>query len=183
MEEADNKHGTVMKAEGYSLWLIPSGSSYEKFSNLIKRLAAEYNAPLFEPHVTLLGGAMQSEEDVLRRAKQLASGQKPLPITLRSVDYQDFYFRTLFVRGDITESLQTLHDRAKEIFEMQDTPSYMPHLSLMYGNFPQGVKDKIIEAIGRDQTTEFTVNSVHVFRTDGESNTWYRVQEIPFLST
>jgi 2'-5' RNA ligase len=170
-----------MKAKGHSLWLMPTGEAYDKLLGLIKRLANEYNAPLFEPHVTLLGEAMQLEEDVLKRIEQLVLGQKPFPITLNTVDYQDFYFRTLFVRAERTDPLQTLHDRAKEVFEMQDIPDYMPHLSLMYGNFPQSVKEQIIKAIGRDQTTEFAVNSVHLFKTDGEANTWYRVKEIPFL--
>lgn len=169
-----------MKAKGHSLWLMPIGKAYDKLSGLIKRLAKEYNAPLFEPHVTLLGEAMQSEDDVLKRAEQLASGQNPFPIKLNIVDYQDFYFRTLFVRAEKTDPLQALHDRAKEVFEMQDIPDYMPHLSLMYGNFPQAVKEQIIKAIGRNQATEFTVNSVHLFKTDGEVNVWHKVKESPF---
>ena len=83
-----------MQAKGYSLWLMPTGEAYDKFSNLIKRLAKEYNAPIFEPHVTLIGEAMQSEEDVIRRAEKLVSGQESFPITLRTIDCQDSYFRT-----------------------------------------------------------------------------------------
>lgn len=173
-----------MKAKGYSLWLMPTGKAYDKLSGLIKRLAKEYNAPLFEPHITLLGETMQSEDDVLKRVKraeQLASGQNPFPITLNSIDYQDFYFRALFVRAEKTDPLQALHDRAKEVFEMQDIPDYMPHLSLMYGNFPQAIKEQIIKDIGRDQATEFTVNSVQIFKTDGEVNAWYRIKELPLF--
>lgn len=169
-----------MKAKGHSLWLMPTGDAYDKLSGLIKRLAEEYNALLFEPHVTLLGETMHSEDDVLKRSEQLASGQKPFPITLNTVDYQDFYFRTLFVRAERTDRLQALHDSAKDVFEMQEIPDYMPHLSLMYGNFPQALKEHIIKAIGKDQSTEFIVNSVHLFKTDGEVNAWYKVKEFPF---
>lgn len=168
-----------MKAKGYSLWLAPTGKAYDKLSGLIKRLAKEYNAPLFEPHVTLLGEAMQSEDEVLKRAGQLASGRNPFPVTLNSVDYSDFYFRTLFVRAERTGPLQALHDHAKEVFEMQNIPDYMPHLSLMYGNFPEAVKEQIIKDIGRDQATEFIVNSIQVFKTDGEVNAWHKVKEFP----
>ena len=179
MRKRINNSETIMKGKGHSLWLMPTGEAYDKLSGLIKRLVEEYNAPFFEPHVTLLGEAMQSEEDVLRRSEQLASGQKPFPIVLNTVDYQDFYFRALFVRAERTDPLQALNDRAKEVFEMQDIPDYMPHLSLMYGNFPQAVKECIIKAIGRDQATEFTVNSLHIFKTDGEVNAWYKVKEFP----
>jgi 2'-5' RNA ligase len=168
-----------MKAKGHSLWLMPIGDAYDKLLGLIKRLAQEYKTPLFVPHVTLLGETMQSDNDVLKRAEQLVSGQKPFPVTLRTVDYQDFYFRSLFVRADRTEPLLSLYNRAKDIFEMQDIPFYMPHLSLMYGNFPRLVKEKIISGIGSDQLTEFTANSVYLFKTDGEANTWCRVKEFP----
>ena len=170
-----------MKAKGYSLWLMPTGETYDRLSGLIGRLAREYGAPLFEPHVTLIGEVVQSEQDVLRKVEQLASGQKPFTIKLNKVDYQDFYFRTLFARADKTNPLQALHDRAKEVFEMRDIPDYMPHLSLLYGNFSKIIKEQIIESIGRDQAVEFMVNSIYVFKTDGEVNTWYKVKELPLL--
>jgi 2'-5' RNA ligase len=169
-----------MKAEGSSLWLMPTSEVYNKFASLINRLAREYDAPIFEPHVTLLGGVMQPEEDVLRKAAQTVSGKEPFPINLRVVDYQDFYFKALFVNAEKTDPLQALHGCAKELFGMQDIPNYMPHLSLMYGDFLQAVKEQIINAIGRDQATEFTVNSIHLFKTEGEANAWYKVKEIPF---
>ncbi len=179
MKEEINKSETIMKAKGYSLWLMPTGEAYDKLSGLIKRLANEYNAPFFEPHVTLLGEAMQSNEDVLKKAEKLVSGQRPFPITLSTVEYQDFYFRTLFVRAEKTDQLQALHDYAKEVFEMQDIPDYMPHLSLMYGNFPQAVKDKIIETIGRDQAMVFTISAIHLLKTNGEVSAWHKVKEFP----
>jgi 2'-5' RNA ligase len=171
----------MMQANGHSLWLMPTGKAYETFSGLIKKLAEAYQAPVFEPHVTLLGGLMHAGDEILRWAAHLVSGQQPFSILLRTVDYQDVYFRALFVRAERTEPLQAFYIRAQELFAMQDISEYLPHLSLMYGNFPQPVKEHIIKAIGRDHTTEFTVSSVHVFNTDGEANTWYRVQEVPFL--
>ncbi len=179
MKETINNPEAIMKAKGYSLWLIPTGKAYDKLSGLIQKLAKDNSAPLFYPHVTLLGGVMQSEDHVLERTEQLVLGQNPFPITLNSVDYQDYYFRTLFVRTEITDPLQALYDRAKEVFGMQDALDFMPHLSLMYGNFSEAVKEQIIKDIGRDQTTEFTVNSVQIFKTDGEVNVWHKVKEFP----
>lgn len=168
-----------MKAKGYSLWLMPAGKVYDNSRGLIQRLAKKYNAPLFEPHVTLLGGVIQQEDDVLERAEQITSGQNAFQITLNRVDYQDYYFRALFVRAERTGQLQALHDRAKEVFEMQDISGYIPHLSLMYGDFSETVKEKIIKNIGKNQNIEFTANSVQVFKTDGEVNSWYKVKEFP----
>lgn len=169
-----------MRAKGYSLWLMPTGKVYDKRSNLIKRLAGEHNAPIFEPHVTLISEVMGSENDVLRKVEQLVLGRKSFPITLRTIDYQDFYFRTLFVKADKTEPLQKLHDQACEIFEMKNIPSYMPHLSLLYGNFSQAAKEQIIETIGKNLSARFIVDKIYLFKTDGEVKSWYKVKESLF---
>lgn len=150
-------------SKGYTLWLMPKDKNYERFANLIKRLAREYGSPIFEPHVTLLGDIELPEEEMIKRTSQLVKGQKPFFVTLKQIDYENFYFRTLFVRAEITEVLQTLHDKAKEIFE-KDIPPFMPHLSILYGNFPQKIKDEIISKIGRDQRATFDVSSVHLVK-------------------
>ena len=179
MKEKINNQESVIKAKGYSLWLMPTGEVYEKLSSLIKSLAKKYYAPIFDPHITLIGEVMQSEDDVLRRAEQLALKQNSFQITLNSVDYQDYYFRALFIRAEKTYQLQALYDRAKEVFGIQNISDYMPHLSLMYGNFPQAVKDKIIENIGRDQNMVFTVSAIHLLKTDGEVSAWHKVKKFP----
>ena len=170
-----------MKARGHSLWLMPSGGIYERMYELIQGLSREYEGPLFEPHVTLLGEVMFSEEDIIRKTKQLLDRQHPFPITLTSIDYQEFYFRSLFVKVKKIPELLTLQTRAKEIFAMQDKLSYMPHFSLLYGNFPKKVKSQIVEILGVNQDLKFVVDRVNLYKTDGEASTWHRVKEFPLI--
>lgn len=166
-----------MKSRGYTLWLIPTGQAYQKFSNLIKKLAEEYNAPVFQPHVTLLGEILVPEPEAIKRTKQLVSGQKPFTINMEEISYEDFYFRTLFVRAEKTEALLALHNRSKEIFKME-IPPYMPHLSLLYGTFPKETKEKIIKRIGRDQSTQFEISRVYLIK-GGEVEDWQILREFP----
>ena len=166
-----------MKSKGHTLWLVPTGKAYDKFSNLIKKLAGENNAPVFQPHVTLLGDFMQPEEECIRLTKQVVHGQKPFTINMGEIGYEDFYFRTLFLRAEKTEPLLTLHNRSKEIFKM-DIPPYMPHLSLLYGTFPVEIKKKIIKEIERDQSCQFEINSVYLVK-GGAVEDWRIIGEFP----
>ncbi len=168
-----------MKSQGYSLWLLPAGEANERFTNLVKKLAKENNAPVFQPHVTLLGEFDFSEEEAIKKTKQLAQGQQPFTIKLGEIDYEEFHFRTLFVRAEKSEPLLALHNKAKEIFGKQDIPPYMPHLSLLYGIFPNEVKEKIITRIGRDQSAEFEVKKVTLVK-GGEVSEWKKIGQFSF---
>ncbi len=169
-----------MKSKGYTLWLMPKGKIYEKYADLIKKLARENNAPVFQPHITLLGEFMQPQDECIKKTKQLVAGQKPFVINLKEIGFQDYFFRTLFIYAENSKQLLDLHNRAKEIFQMQNIPPYMPHLSLLYGAFPQTVKNKIIQEIGKDQSAQFEIESVYLNK-GGEIKDWQIVKEFPFI--
>lgn len=169
-----------MKAKGCSLWLIPAGEKYQRFAALIKKLAKKYAGPIFKPHITLLGETDLPKEEVLRRCEQLVAGQKPFTITLKDIGYQNYHFRALFLKVQKNQQLLALHKRAKEIFDMRNIPPYMPHLSLLYGNYSPEVKKKIIKEIGKGQTTNFIIDRVFVYKTGGEAEIWYKIGEVPF---
>ncbi|MBI2315141.1 2'-5' RNA ligase family protein [Candidatus Daviesbacteria bacterium] len=167
-----------MISKGHTLWLMPSGQTYERFADLIKKPAMEYNAPVFQPHITLLGEFMQLQDECIQKTKKLVTGQKPFVVNLQEIGFQDYFFRTLFVYAHKTSPLQNLHNKAKEIFQMQDIPSYMPHLSLLYGNFPQDVKNKIIQKIGKNQSAQLEINSVYLVK-GGEIKDWQIISGFP----
>lgn len=168
-----------MKSKGHTLWLIPTGEAHNKYSNLIKKLAKEYNSPVFEPHVTLLGEFLNPVEDCIEKTKQLVAGQQPFIIKMNNIGCQDYFWRTLFVYAEKSPQLQALHDKAKKIFNME-LPPFMPHLSLLYGMFPQVVKDKIIKEIGKSQLAEFKVDKV-ILKKGGEIKDWKIISEFPLL--
>lgn len=166
-------------SKGYTLWLMPKGQVYNKFFNLIKKLARENGGPIFEPHVTLLGDIELFGQGILKKMAELVHGQRSFPVTLKQIDYEDFFFRTLFVKAEVTEPLFSLHERAKKIFGMENIPPYMPHLSLLYGNYPVKLKEKIIKEIGRDQTAQFDVSSIHLIK-GGRVDDWQIIREFTF---
>lgn len=57
-----------------------------------------------------------------------------------------------------TDDVMKANIRARKIFDRQNDPKYLPHLSLVYGNFSSSKKEEILSKIGRDFTTSFQVN-------------------------
>lgn len=169
-----------MKENNYSLWLMPEGENFQKYTDLIKKLAKEHGGPTFVPHITLLGNILLPEAEVLDRAQLVVENQRPFTVNLMGIGCEDYYFRTLYAKAEIPKELQALHDRAKEIFRMNDIPPYMAHLSFLYGNYPKELKDKIIKEIG-DQSASLPINSIYVFYASAYSapETWHQIAELP----
>ncbi len=173
-----------MKSKGYTLWLVPKGVIYKKFSGLIKNLAKKYDGPIFEPHVTLIGDLavgdlIGSEKRLIALTQQLASAQKPFSVTLKQIDYENYYFRTLIVKALKTKPLLSLQEKAKKIFGVENASPYMPHLSLLYGLYPVKIKEQIISEIGRNQNSKFIVSSLVLLK-GGKVEDWKMIGEFKF---
>lgn len=169
-----------MQGRGYSLWLIPNDRNRDIFSEIIKKIAEKARTPSFAPHITLLGGVLGSEDELRKKTRFLIKEQSEFQISFSGIDYEDYYFRALFVRAELNESLRLLNIRAKEIFGMKDAPSfYTPHLSLLYGDFPLNFKKELTRFAGGIPAS-LIVQRVDLYRTEGEVIGWQKVEEFPF---
>jgi len=117
----------------YSLWIVPSSDVKQRFSGMIDDLAGRYEAPKFEPHMTLLGDLKGNEEGLLNKAYEIAGAISPFRIRMTEIDYLDAYFRCLFIRAEETgplqhalrrernqqlvNAIQQLTDEQRELFE------------------------------------------------------------------
>jgi len=161
---------------------MPAGEVYLALANLISDLSKEHSSPRFDPHVTLLGELTGSYDEIESCASKLSVNLRPYAIKLTRVEYLDEYFRSLFIRVEETEDVIEANLRAREIFDRQRDPKYMPHLSILYGNFPSAIKDKIIGKIGREFSLCFEVNSLHLVDTGARPENWCTAREFPFTS-
>lgn len=167
----------MSSSTGFSLWLQPTRQAHARLADMIRQLSKQYHTPLFEPHITLLGGLTGNRESLVVRTTQLAKLIQPNVVTLTTVDYLNEYFRCLFVNVDKTQWLAESNIRARKLFHREDAPAFMPHLSLMYGNFPPTTKQRIIVEIGSTLVTRFEVTRLHLWSTHGAPSEWYKVQE------
>ena len=168
------------KTDGYHLFLEPEGKLREEVVAIIGSLAAEFTGPMFSPHVTLLARIPVEEEGVLiEKTKQLASSLSPFEVALGTVDMERAYFRALYLQVE-SEEIKNVHQRANELFSMQDEREYVPHMSLLYGNYPETQKQEVASALEVPSRSSFLVNKLHLYKTDGETSNWVKIAEVPF---
>lgn len=128
----------------YHLWLKPSSKASSQFADVIQQLALEFEAPTFEPHITLLGNLEGSKAEHVARSKELARRLSPFPIHVREPAVGDDYFHCVFLIADMTPPLLHAHALACEIFHQEGGGHYLPHISLVYGRYPENRKKDII---------------------------------------
>ena len=165
----------------YTLWLEPTGRTHELLATTIAHLSQEHGGPLFDPHVTLLGGIAGQEETVLQQTEQFTHVLSPIDMILTVPTFQDQYFQCVFMRIEETSTLLDAHTHARTVFHKEAVPPFMPHLSLLYGLYPTSLKEQIIGALPASLSVQFTALVVTVFRVEGNSpNDWHRVQTFSF---
>lgn len=163
----------------YSLWFIPVGEIYTKLAILIKDLSKKYSGPVFEPHITLLPDIVLSEEEIVEKTSKLVSNKNPFSVEVDNIDYQDAYFKNLFIKVKLNDDLVNLYNEAKQIFRLDNDKPYMPHISILYGNHSKKTKEEIIKKISLKFNQKFLVKSI-VISTSGEVSEWKKVKEFKF---
>jgi 2'-5' RNA ligase len=164
----------------YHLWLKPSGSAHEVLAGTIQRLARELQVAAFEPHVTLLAYLDGTEREHGLRTAELAERMAPYQCVLSRAAYLDEHFRSLFMLVDPAPAIMSCHAMAAQAFGKAAEP-YMPHVSLVYGSFPESRKLEIIRTLLPEVRTSFLVNSVILLRSDSmEPKDWHEIAEYPF---
>jgi 2'-5' RNA ligase len=161
----------------YSIWLMPTGRIYTELNELIYDLGRRYNSPYFEPHVTLIGSIRGAEKDITTKTEKLASIIHPYEMELNKVSRLNEYFRCIFLKAILSDDVIKANSQARALFDQNNNQEYMPHLSLIYGNYNQNTKNKIISEIDRQIPLSFDVDKIHLFSTNGPVSEWYKVRE------
>jgi len=160
----------------YSLWLKPTGSIYQELAKIIEDLSDKYSAPIFEPHVTLIGGLTDSENNIIKKILRLGNSIKPIKIKLTKIGYLNEYYRCIFLIAEETKSLMNANLKAREIFGRMYDTKFLPHLSLLYGNFDSKSKEEIKKSLRDEFDTEFEARDIHLVFTGNKPKDWYEIK-------
>lgn len=127
-------------------WLIPAEPERSFFQGSINELAQRYDAPIFEPHLTIFVGA--NRYDSAERALS-STGRDCEAITLNAleIDHSSQFVKTLFVQFAPSTELDRLNEAIRSA--AQDSSQYQlnPHLSLLYKTSPAKVRRKLANSI------------------------------------
>ena len=169
------------EAVGYHIFILPPEPLASECSSIIRDLAAKYHAPVVQPHTSVLTSVVDfPEEEVCHRAQELASHSQPFILTMDGLDSGNSFFQSFYIRLERSVEVIDLHQRALGSFGMTEEGDYVPHLSLLYGNFPTEVKSILESTVTLPTQREFLAKSLQVYKTQGTADTWIQIAEYQF---
>jgi len=148
----------------------------ERLTLILQQLSRRFEAPEFPPHVTVLGSCVGERDEMVRQSALVAATLRPFTIHLGEIDFRDQYFRCLFAHAGPVEPLREAHEAACRTFSRNPDVEFMPHLSLLYGNFPQTMKKDIMADLGPRLDVQFEARTLYLFHTEGPVRDWRRVE-------
>lgn len=142
----------------YSVWLLPNSNDQEKLRKTIEKLCSTYKAPLFLPHLTILGNTGTSLERAISITKKTSRSLGPIKGTTLNIAESDYFFKTVFVRFKKDKEILNIHKTFNKEFDKHvntNTADFDPHLSLIYKEMSQNERLRIISELKIDKHVIF----------------------------
>jgi 2'-5' RNA ligase len=161
-------------------WLVPTaGPTRDQLVATIDRLAAEHDAPRFQPHVTVLVTFDAAEDEAARTLTSLVADVSPVELTFTAIGHEQTYFRSLYLRTEPSAQLQALQEAGQRAFALRRLPP-APHLSLLYSDLSEEHKRPIIHTLGVTLPLTVGFDAIELWGRDyREVRNWYHIARVP----
>lgn len=161
----------------YSIVIIPPEPLYSQLKKVIDELAKEFDGPIFEPHMTLLGN-IEMDLGQLKEKLNVLSQINKLDLKLGEVSLSTTYFQNVFIRVNPTHQFLELNINAKNLFGIENNV-FMPHISLLYGNQDMKKREEAASKINIAQAS-FTADRFIIIPVTPDPGQWVHVLEVRF---
>ena len=129
-----------------AFWLMPARDERDFFRSLIDLLAVRFDAPRFEPHVTLFGGKDFDAPRAVQALGGLSLG-KPITLAIERVAFSDQFTKTLFVEFGVSAEAAALSSAIPAAIGSKSDYTLSPHLSLVYKDLPSREKAEVAQSL------------------------------------
>ena len=143
-------------------WLIPAEPARSFFQRVIDDLGRRYDAPGFEPHVTVHVGSNRA--DAVERALSVAAHAcKLIKLNVLEISHSSEFIKTLFVQFTLNTELRHLNEIIGNAAQHSSHYELKPHLSLLYKNMPAIARRELANSI-KVPFSEVTFDSLEAVR-------------------
>jgi hypothetical protein len=130
-------------SEHVSYWLTAAEPDKAYWTEIVRSLATRFDAPIFEPHVTLYSGPLSSSErpdEIIHAATRETS---EIVLNTTGIGHTEQFTKTLFVEFATNEAIVKISDELKRHSALPGDYELKLHLSLIYATLAPDVANRL----------------------------------------
>lgn len=170
----------------YSLWLVPGTetTAHRQLQARIMELAERFeDAPMFEPHVTVIGGIDGERAALEETTRTLAAETTPLELAFEGVRWSTTRHQCVFLPVAPTLELMELRRPAREAIS-GSTAAYHPHLSLVYSEMDLPERRDVAQSIDTGTLpSNITCQALALVDTTRPEPEWETIVSVPLVDS
>lgn len=129
-----------------TFWLCPAEPARSELFAIIRDLAARFDAPVFEPHVTIYVTTAE-REDPAAVLTRVVKSRPSLRLATRGLDCANKFTKTLFIQFAPDTDLARLSDDLRRASASKNDYELNPHLSLLYKEIDTETKCRLAASV------------------------------------
>lgn len=127
-------------------WLTPAEPAHRYFTTVIGKLAARFDAPVFEPHLTVYV-TQAEDENAAELLQRTVADRPPYRLSISGIGYSGKFTKTVFVQFRANRELTALSENLRSVSNSHREYRLQPHLSLVYKTMPDEAKVEIARSL------------------------------------
>lgn len=153
-----------------SIWLLFSESDSVYLGTIIKKLAKEYDAPEFYPHLTIYGGGLVMDvKEAEKITTEAVKDIDPFTIEMKKINFTaNNIWKTVFIEVQKHPMLDIIYENLRRRLLVYKDYEFLPHISLIYKNISEETKIEIIRNLTIKKT--FLIDAIGIASTEGNRN-------------
>ena len=159
----------------HAIWLTFSENDREYLKKIIDEISKKYNAPKFEPHVTVYGLINLELKSIDHIIKETSLKHNSFVVKKSGILQSEELWKTVYIELKINNELELVHKNLENHFEKILKYKFNPHISLIYKILPIKEKMKIINDL--NIKNEFTINNIVIQEFFPDVEKWKIVKE------
>ena len=172
----------MKKEENYSLWLRPAQIQIDELIKVISDLSRQDRTKPFPPHITLLSSIPADVETIKQICTQIVDQTQEFDLRLQRIEYSETYYRNFYVLAEASSALLNMYALAKELLNFEPNETYMPHLSLLYGNLNIETKKTLQRKIENIIPNKLTCTRLDLYDSNGTVSDWHLIASYDFTT-
>lgn len=162
-------------AIGYSIWLEFDMQNASFIRQIIENLCSKFNSPLFDPHLTLLPGIKDDENDLVLKFSQFVKDLISFSLEIENIEHSDEFYKCVFLKVKSSPELMNLFSKSREFFKTEGEKVFRPYISLIYAYLSINERMKILNELQLYQFNKYDVKKISLVKTISKPSDWKHV--------